>query len=153
LAKRRGDDDHMSTSKDPITRLIEAIEAGSVPPTDLFADDADFDATVPDWRFQLRGAAAISSQLAEWFYISGTYEELRRTPLPDGELVEFTLAWEEHGVPHACHQAHVVRVDDEKIVADTVFCGGRWSAALLAEMAASQAARDVAERAESTAGT
>jgi len=64
----------------------------------------------------------------------GTHE-LTRTPLPSGEFVEFTLRWEEGGVPHAVHQAHVLEVRDGRITRDQVWCGGRWSATLLAEMA------------------
>jgi len=48
--------------------------------------------------------------------------------------MEFTLSWEERGVPHACHQAHVIAGQDDRIQADAVFCGGRWPASLLAEM-------------------
>jgi hypothetical protein len=50
--------------------------------------------------------------------------------------VEYTLSWSENGVPHAGHHLHVLTVRDDQIVADTVFCGGRWPAALLAEMEA-----------------
>ncbi|MCA1707857.1 MAG: hypothetical protein LC808_33115 [Actinobacteria bacterium] len=60
---------------------------------------------------------------------------MKRTPLPPGELVEFTLGWEQGGVPHATHQAHFVEVTDGQITRDRVWCGGRWSATLLAEMA------------------
>jgi hypothetical protein len=67
-------------------------------------------------------------------------EELRRTSLPDGELVEFVLTWEEGGIPHACHQAHVLRVVENRITEDVAFCGGRWPASLLAEMEASEQA-------------
>ncbi|MFI5269896.1 MAG: hypothetical protein ACHQ7M_21160, partial [Chloroflexota bacterium] len=60
---------------------------------------------------------------------------VQRTPLPSGELLEFTFTWEEKGIPHTCHQAHVLEVRDGHITADTVWCGGRWPASLLAEMA------------------
>jgi hypothetical protein len=66
--------------------------------------------------------------------------DLKRTPLPDGELVEFTLAWTEDGVAHACHQAHILQLRDNRVSADTAFCGGRWPASLIAEM--EHAARD-----------
>ena len=44
----------------------------------------------------------------------------------------------EDGVPHAAHQVHLVTVDAGRISRDTVFCGGRWPAALLAEMEAAR---------------
>ena len=78
--------------------------------------------------------SAIQAELSRWFADPGRFEHLRRSPLPDGELVEFTLTWEEHGVPHACHQAHILRLRDGRVAADTAFCGGRWPAPLLAEM-------------------
>ncbi len=55
------------------------------------------------------------------------------------EIVEYTLSWSENGVPHAGHHLHVLTVRDDRIVADTVFCGGRWPASLLAEMEAARA--------------
>lgn len=65
----------------------------------------------------------------------GSYEELHRTPLPGGELVTFTLIWEEDGVPHAAHQAHVLGIEGDRVVRHEVWCGGRWSAELQTEMA------------------
>jgi SnoaL-like domain len=117
-----------------IDDLTAAIEAGHGLADDVFTDDAVLDATVPNWRFEVRGGAAVRRQLAEWFADPATFEALARTPLPDGELVEFTLTWEEGGVPHACHQAHLLRLRDGRIAHDTAFCGGRWPASLLAEM-------------------
>jgi hypothetical protein len=60
-----------------------------------------------------------------------------RTALPDGKLVEFVPTWEERGIPHICHQAHVLRVVKDRIAEDTAFCGGRWPTSLLVEMEAS----------------
>jgi hypothetical protein len=37
-------------------------------------------------------------------------------------------------VPHAAHQAHVLRVQADRIAEHTVYCGGRWPANLLAQM-------------------
>ncbi len=43
-------------------------------------------------------------------------------------------------MPHASHHCHVLTIDPfldgGRIVADQVWCGGRWPAALLAEMEA-----------------
>jgi hypothetical protein len=59
---------------------------------------------------------------------------LQRTPLTDGELVEFTLTWTEQGVEHTCHKAHILKLKGDRVFADTVFCGGRWPADLVAQM-------------------
>jgi hypothetical protein len=125
---------------DPVGRLLAAIEAGAPLPAGLFSPDAILDATVPHWRFTRRGETAVRGELSGWYRDPGRFEVLSRTSIPDGELVEFTLTWEEGGVPHACHQIHVLRIDDGRIRGDTVFCGGRWPAALLAEMGAAELA-------------
>jgi hypothetical protein len=118
-----------------VDRFVAAIEAGVRVGAGVFAADAVVDATVPNWRWTIRGAADIADTFAGWFADPGRFETVRRTPLPDGELLEFTLTWQENGVPHACHQAHRLTLGDGGIVEDTVFCGGRWPASLLAEMA------------------
>jgi hypothetical protein len=134
LCAQRGETGYLA-----VDRLVEALAGACVSDeelADLFADDAELDATVPQWRFAVRGAERVRAQLAHWFRDRGRFEELRRTVLPDGELVEFTLAWNERGVPHAAHQAHVLRIDAEgRIASDRMWCGGRWPASLLAEMA------------------
>lgn len=129
------------TTTGAVDRFTAAIESGSWGLDGVFDGGVILDATVPDWRFQVYGSAAVDAQLADWFAVAGRFEALRRVPLPDGELVEFTLTWEEHGVPHACHQAHILTMRDGRIVADTAFCGGRWPAQLLAEMAEAQRVR------------
>jgi hypothetical protein len=119
----------------PIERYLAAIEEAAMSACDVLGPGMTLDATVPNWRYQVEGAAAVKAELSGWYADAGAFEELKRTPLPTGELVEFTLRWEEAGVPHAVHQAHVLEVTDGFIVKDQVWCGGRWSAPLLAEMA------------------
>ena len=77
-----------------------------------------------------------------WYADAGTFEELGRARLASGELIEFTLHREEGGVPHAAHQAHIVELADGRITRDQVWCGGRWSATLLAEMAEASDGQD-----------
>jgi hypothetical protein len=102
----------------------------------VWADDAVLDAVVPNWRMAIRGAAAVERQLRSWFRDPGTFEELRRHPIEGGEVVEFTVTWVENGVPHAARQVHVLEFDrDGRIARDGMWCGGRWPASLLAEMA------------------
>ena len=123
-------------SEGPIERYLAAIESAAMSRCDALSADVVLDATVPNWRFAVSGETAVRDELGRWYAQAGRFEELTRSPLPNGELIEFTLSWEESGVPHAVHQAHVVEVRDDRIVADRVWCGGRWPAALLAEMAA-----------------
>ena len=118
----------------PIDALIAGIEAGVVP-LEVFADDVVLDATVPNWRYMTRGGPEVQAELSCWYADPGSFEDLRRTRLPDGELVEFTLTWQENGVAHMCHQAHILCLRDGRVASDTAFCGGRWPAPLIAEMA------------------
>ena len=126
------------TNTDPISEYLSAIETASIPECRAFAPDMTLDATVPEWRFTVRGDVAVREELARWYATPGSFEDLARTVTPTGELIQFTLRWVEDGVPHAVHQAHVVEVADGSVIRDTAWCGGRWSATLLAEMAHAQ---------------
>lgn len=119
----------------PVERYLAAIKGAAMAGCDVLSPEVILDATVPNWRFSVRGDAAVRAELSRWYADAGRFEELNRTPLPTGELVEFTLCWEQGGVPHAAHQAHIVEVTDGWISRDRVWCGGRWSATLLSEMA------------------
>lgn len=120
-----------------VERFLHGIVTASIATTDAWADDAHLDATVPNWRFRADGAEAIRSTYATWFTEPGRFEELRRLPTSDGVVVEYVLSWEAAGVPHAAHHVHLLTLSaDGRIAEDRVFCGGRWDAALLAEMEA-----------------
>lgn len=123
----------------PVDRFLDAVVSATVPGCDAWSADATLDATVPNWRFHCAGAEAIRAEYAGWFADPGGFEQLRRLPTDGGEVVEYTLAWTENGVPHAGHHVHLLTVRDDLIVADTVMCGGRWPASLLAEMEAAGA--------------
>lgn len=124
--------------KPVIEKFLGAIESATIPSCDAWSEDATVDATVPNWRMALTGPDAIRAEYSRWFANPAHFDELRRYPVDGGasELVEYTLSWEENGVPHAGHHMHLLTVRDDLIVADTVFCGGRWPASLLAEMEA-----------------
>jgi hypothetical protein len=120
-----------------VDRFLEAITAGEGVPVNLYVEDAVLDATVPGWRFAARGATAIAAEYTRWFTSPAGFEELERRPVADGEVVTYLLTWEEAGVPHAAHHSHILVLHpDGRIARDTVFCGGRWSADLLAQMEA-----------------
>ncbi|MGQ0521111.1 MAG: hypothetical protein ACT4PX_08180 [Actinomycetota bacterium] len=120
-----------------VDRFLEAIASGDGVPTELFADDAVLDATVPGWRFPVRGARHISAQYGGWCSHPATFEELERLRVDGGEVVTYLVTWLVRGVPHAAHHTHTLRFDvSGRIAADRFFCGGQWDAALLARMAA-----------------
>lgn len=120
----------------PIDRFLEAVQTAGFAETDVFADNAVSDSTPPNWRLQVRGVAEMRAQYAKWFDHPAKLVELRRTPLPDGELLEYTRAWDQDGVPHKAHHIHRLSVAGEKIVEDAHWCGGRWPQSLLAEIEA-----------------
>ncbi len=133
----------MASTSTTTTRPAAAVDCflaavrGDHQTPDIWAEDAGLDAVVPNWRMTVRGRSAIDRQLRGWFRDPGSFEELRRHPTPAGEVVEFTLTWVEDGVPHAARQAHVLELDSAgRISHDSMWCGGRWPASLLAEMAA-----------------
>lgn len=121
-----------------VDRLLEVVAGARPVGDDVYAADAQLDAVVPGWRFPVVGADRIGAQLAEWFRDPGTLEELERHPTPDGEVVTYTVTWEEGGIPHAARHVHVLTVEGDRIVRDHVWCGGRWPAPLLAEMEAAR---------------
>lgn len=124
-----------------VTTFLECVTGASVH-AGLFAPDAVLDATVPNWRFQAKGANAIVRELSEWYADVGQFTSLQRLATENGEVVEFTLTWMENDVAHLCHQSHALTVHDGKIANDVAFCGGRWPEALQEQMAAAQRASD-----------
>jgi hypothetical protein len=121
----------MTTRTHPVDRLLAEISAGRGITTGTWTDGARLDATVPNWRLERAGAEAVAAELSRWYAVPTTIESAVRRPVPGGEAVELDLSWIEDGVPHAGHQMHVLALDGDRISADTVFCGGRWSATLL----------------------
>lgn len=119
--------------------FLAAVCGGVGVPATLFTSDVVLDATVPDWRFAVEGPEAVARQYSGWFNAPAALEELERLPVAGGEVVTYLLTWEEHGLPHAAHHCHLLHFDsDGRIAGDRFFCGGRWDAARLAEMAAAQ---------------
>jgi hypothetical protein len=133
-------DEETTMASRAVDEFLQAIENAAIPGCDAWSADATLDATVPNWRMHMAGADAIRAEYSRWFAEPAHFDELRRLPVTGvGELVEYTLSWQENGVPHAGHHMHLLTVCDDRIVHDTVFCGGRWPAKLLAEMEAAGA--------------
>jgi len=121
--------------------FLHAIESATIPDCTAWSDDAELDATVPNWRMHVHGADAIRAEYSRWFADPGRFDVLNRYQVAGGpsELIEYTLSWQENGVPHAAHHMHLLTLSDGLIVSDTVMCGGRWPASLLADMEAASA--------------
>jgi len=123
-------------NSDPIGAFLTAVQAAAIHETDVYAEDAVLDATVPNWRFRAVGPEAIKAEYARWFTEPVTFAALERIPVPDGEFVIYEHEWLQHGVRHRGHHAHRLVVRDGRIASDTVWCGGKWPEPLLNEMAA-----------------
>jgi hypothetical protein len=119
---------------DPIARLLEAIVSATVGGCDSYSPDAQLDATVPGWRFRVVGETAIKAEYAKWFAHPATFVGIERLPVADGEVVIYEMEWSEDGVRHRAHHAHRFAVANGQIIADTVWCGGRWSEPRLQKM-------------------
>lgn len=129
----------MSSSTDPIDRFLNAVLTASIADCAVWAEAATLDATVPNWRFHRRGPDEIRATYTGWFADPAEFTSLRRIAIPGGEVVEYDLTWTEQGMAHQAHHLHVLGVAGGLIQTDVVLCGGRWSASLLAEMAAADA--------------
>ena len=126
-----------TTEETTVDRFLADLGAGRGVRVDLFAADAVLDATVPGWRFPLRGAAAVAEKFSAWFDDAGQFEELGRLTVAGGEVITYTFSSAWDGQPYAVHQCQVLRIDDDGRIAHVQFwCGGRWRAEQLAEMAA-----------------
>ena len=74
-------------SDGPVERYLAAIEGAAIGGCDALSPKVTLDATVPHWRFSVRGDAAVRAELSRWYADAGSFEELKRTPRPTGELV------------------------------------------------------------------
>ena len=119
-----------------VDRFLTAVRTATIASCDAWTDDVVLDATVPNWRFHRRGPDQVRDTYGGWFADPGAFESLVRIPVDGGEIIDYTLTWVEGGVPHAAHHAHILGLRNGRISSDTVLCGGRWSASLLAEMEA-----------------
>lgn len=123
-------------SATPVDRFLDAVQTAGFADTDAFADGALSDTTVPNWRLQIHGASELRAQYAKWFDHPAELSEVRRTPLPDGELLEYTRAWTQDGIAHKGHHIHRFTFAGDRIMEDAHWCGGRWAQPLLDDIAA-----------------
>jgi hypothetical protein len=99
-----------TTGTPAIDLFLDTVRGDHDDPS-AWAEGAVLDAVVPGWHFSVSGDEGIRRQLRAWFQDPGTLEELRRLPIPTGEVVELTVTWVEKGVPHAARQVHVLELD------------------------------------------
>jgi len=104
----------------------------------LYAEDAIFDANVPDWRFQIKGAQAIAAKFQEpdWFP-AGAVGVVERTTATDSCIVfELCSTFEQQGGTWLSRNAHILALAaDGKITRHTMYCTGDWSPETIARQA------------------
>jgi hypothetical protein len=124
-----------TTTTTVVDRFLEGIRAGRLP-DDLYIPDAVLDATVPGWRFRAEGAVAIQAEYQGWFFVPSELLHVERHPIEGGEVVRYLQQGEVKGTTFLVHHMHLLRLDGDRIAADTVFCGGQWGPEAVAQMGA-----------------
>ena len=119
-------------------RYRAAVEAGDLAAlATLYHDDALLDAHVPNWRFQLAGRDDVARFTGCGLPAPGRFTSFVAEPTVDGDLL-LQLEWRQHaddGPGAQSRQVHVLRLDDGRIRAQTVFCAGVWGPELQRRMA------------------
>lgn len=122
-----------TTTTTAVDGFLADVRHGSISPAH-YAPHAVLDAVVPGWRLTAAGPDAIAREYGGWFRHPARLTDLRRLRTATGEVVEYTVGWTEDGVGHTGRHVHVIDLDDGRIVADHVWCGGRWPADLVERM-------------------
>lgn len=126
----------MTEVPEAIKRIVTALETGEFAGLEsAYTSDALFDASVPNWHFQLEGSTKCVDQLTEWFGGNRpTVFEPRVTITEDGAVLDFELRRLCPGNPAENHdphlegtrQAHIFRLRDGRIAEQRVYCSGEW---------------------------
>jgi hypothetical protein len=123
------------TTATVVDRFLDGVRAGRLP-DDLYTEDAVLDATVPGWRFQARGRVAVLAEYQGWYFAPSELLSIERHAIDGGEVVRYLQQAEVKGTTFLVHHLHVLRLEGDRIAADTVFCGGQWGPEAVAQMGA-----------------
>jgi hypothetical protein len=124
-----------TTTTTVVDRFLDGVRAGQLP-VDLYTDDAVLDATVPGWRFRAEGSVAILAEYQGWYFTPSELLSVERHAIDGGEVVRYLQQGEVKGTTFLVHHVHLLRIDRDRIAADTVFCGGQWGPEAVAQMGA-----------------
>ncbi len=103
----------------------------------LYHPDVLLDAHVPNWRFQVIGRTEVARFTGAALPGPGRFTSFVAEPTADGDLlVQFEWRQQsDQGAGAKARQLHVLRLDDDRIVEQTVFCAGVWGPGLQERMA------------------
>lgn len=124
-----------TTTSTVVDRFLHGVRAGKLP-ADLYSPNAVLDATVPGWRFRAEGPEAILAEYQGWFFAPSELLSVERHPIEGGELVRYLQQAAVKETTFLVHHMHLLKLDGDRIVADTVFCGGQWGPEAVAQMGA-----------------
>jgi hypothetical protein len=115
--------DHES-AKQTAAAFVRAMESSS---TDVFADDVFCDINVPEWRFQMQGAAAVKEWLTGELPDGCCVPTWRSDPTADGCIVELEQRYDRDGIEISSRNVHRLEVRDGKVTEWTMYCTGEWT--------------------------
>ena len=104
-------------------------------PDGLFADDVFCDLSLPQWRLQGHGPAAVQAIRVGGHPVTGRVSRHRLDPTPSGFVLEFEERWHD-GQEWYCRELMRADVRDGAISEISVYCTGDWDESRVAEHAA-----------------
>ena len=133
----------MQTTGAAIIAFLDAVQSGEWRDMEvLYAPDAIFDGTVPEWHFTIQGAGTVIEELGRWFPATATLSDVRIEPTVHGAAIEFERRWNRAGEMDTppemvgVRQAHILKIVHGRIVEQRAHCSGIWDAATFATIEA-----------------
>jgi ketosteroid isomerase-like protein len=120
----------MTTTHTLTDRYRAAVEGGDLAElVELYDPDVLLDAHVPNWRFQVTGRTEVARFTGSALPTPGRFTVFEVDATVDGDLlVQFQWRQQTDDGPGAtARQLHRLRLDDGRIVEQTVFCAGVWN--------------------------
>jgi hypothetical protein len=97
-------------------------------PDGLFTDDVFVDVSLPQWRVQGQGPAAVQEIRVSGHPTTGRVSRHRVDPTPSGFVLEFEEVWHD-GQDWYCRELMRADVRDGAIAELSVYCTGDWDEA------------------------
>lgn len=115
-------------------RLITFLETGEAP-AGLFASDVFLDFTPPLWRIQAQGVDDVTQIRRAGHPSPGEVSSWRCDATVRGFVLEVEERWVAEGRAWYCRELMRADVEDDRIVAISVYCTGDWTAERCAQHA------------------
>jgi hypothetical protein len=112
-------------------KVITFLETGT-PPEGVFTPDAFIDFTLPQWRLQGQGLAAIVRLRTAGHPGSSRVPRSRLDVTPTGFVLEVEEEWDQDGESWYCRELFRADVADGAISELSVYCTGDWDRAQVA---------------------